>query len=89
MRLGLEAKREALPNRLEGKELVRQLKERMIIEAPDQQSFKFKENGNPFWFPTDPLISIIKVLRPTSHFLSVSCAATRFQPDSLPANISI
>ncbi|CAD7938306.1 unnamed protein product [Amoebophrya sp. A25] len=59
-RLGLDQKREALPNRLEGKEIVRQLKERMILEAPDQQSFKFKENGIPFWFPTEPLIAIVK-----------------------------
>ncbi len=63
VRLGLESTREALPNRLEGKELVRQLKERMIREAPDQESFRFKENGNPFWFPTDPLIDIIRVGR--------------------------
>ena len=33
------------------------------MEAPDQQSFKFKENGNPFWFPTDPLIEIVKAGR--------------------------
>ncbi len=63
VRLGLESTREALPNRLEGKELVRQLKERMILEAPDQQSFRFKENGNPFWFPTDPLVEIVKAGR--------------------------
>jgi hypothetical protein len=33
----MNEKRELLPNRLEGKELVRQLKERMILEAPDRK----------------------------------------------------
>jgi len=62
-RLGLSADKELLPNRLEGKELVRQLKERMIMEAPERETFNFKENGNPFWFPSDPLVEVVKIGR--------------------------
>jgi len=47
-RLGLSVNKENLPNRLEGKELVRQLKERMIMEAPERETFNFKENGELF-----------------------------------------